>query len=181
MLSKASKNKNGHMMKASSEIPLIRALIVFPIRIHRYWPKLTRAHGTVFPSYLQRSFCHISSCRRYCCDKCPHCCNDFSTTSLPVRPLSFRGRPRLSTSLILTRTRRRSNGPHGQSGTGMKEHLHFFNTCSYFSFDTKFFFSFSVMVGWDYKFNFTPGKADHINDLHQRVANRILHVCQTNG
>ncbi|KAG0056441.1 hypothetical protein BGZ83_004948 [Gryganskiella cystojenkinii] len=38
-----------------------------------------------------------------------------------------------------------------------------------------------VLVGWDYKFNFTPGKADQINDLHQRVANRILHVCQTNG
>ncbi|KAF9363723.1 hypothetical protein BGX34_003451 [Mortierella sp. NVP85] len=36
-------------------------------------------------------------------------------------------------------------------------------------------------TGWDYKFNFTPGKADQINDLHQRVANRILHVCQTNG
>ncbi|KAF8974928.1 hypothetical protein BGZ52_009432, partial [Haplosporangium bisporale] len=34
---------------------------------------------------------------------------------------------------------------------------------------------------WDYKFNFTPGKADQINDLHQRVANRILHVCETNG
>ncbi|KAF9192392.1 hypothetical protein BGZ51_005207 [Haplosporangium sp. Z 767] len=38
-----------------------------------------------------------------------------------------------------------------------------------------------VLIGWDYKFNFTPGKADQINDLHQRVANRILHVCQTNG
>ncbi|KAF9378991.1 hypothetical protein CPB97_009228 [Podila verticillata] len=38
-----------------------------------------------------------------------------------------------------------------------------------------------VLVGWDYKFNFTPGKADRINDLHQRVANRILHVCETNG
>ncbi|KAF9111031.1 hypothetical protein BGX27_005492 [Mortierella sp. AM989] len=36
-------------------------------------------------------------------------------------------------------------------------------------------------MGWDYKFNFTPGKADQINELHQRVANRILHVCQTNG
>ncbi|KAF9433842.1 hypothetical protein BGZ76_008923 [Entomortierella beljakovae] len=38
-----------------------------------------------------------------------------------------------------------------------------------------------VMIGWDYKFNFTPGKVDQINELHQRVANRILHVCQTNG
>ncbi|KAG0364193.1 hypothetical protein BGZ54_007756 [Gamsiella multidivaricata] len=38
-----------------------------------------------------------------------------------------------------------------------------------------------VLIGWDYKVNFTPGKADQINDLHQRVANRILHVCQTNG
>ncbi|KAF8935788.1 hypothetical protein BGZ58_004800 [Dissophora ornata] len=38
-----------------------------------------------------------------------------------------------------------------------------------------------VLIGWDYKFNFTPGKADKINDLHQRVADRILHVCQTNG
>ncbi|KAG0332537.1 hypothetical protein BG004_001205 [Podila humilis] len=38
-----------------------------------------------------------------------------------------------------------------------------------------------VLVGWDYKFNFTPGKADQINDLHQRVADRILNVCQTNG
>ncbi|KAF9572746.1 hypothetical protein EC968_009474 [Mortierella alpina] len=38
-----------------------------------------------------------------------------------------------------------------------------------------------ILIGWDYKFNFTPGKADHINDLHQRVANRILNVCQSNG
>ncbi|KAF9902435.1 hypothetical protein EC991_004950 [Linnemannia zychae] len=38
-----------------------------------------------------------------------------------------------------------------------------------------------VLVGYDYKFNFTPGKADQINELHQRVADRILHVCQTNG
>ncbi|KAG0228382.1 hypothetical protein BGX31_006593 [Mortierella sp. GBA43] len=38
-----------------------------------------------------------------------------------------------------------------------------------------------ILIGWDYKFNFTPGKADQINELHQRVANRILHVCQTNG
>ncbi|KAF9582139.1 hypothetical protein BGW38_000591 [Lunasporangiospora selenospora] len=38
-----------------------------------------------------------------------------------------------------------------------------------------------VLIGWDYKFNFTPGKADQISELHQRVADRILHVCQTNG
>ncbi|KAF9296288.1 hypothetical protein BGZ88_000248 [Linnemannia elongata] len=38
-----------------------------------------------------------------------------------------------------------------------------------------------VLVGYDYKFNFTPGKANQINELHQRVADRILHVCQTNG
>ncbi|KAG9325310.1 hypothetical protein KVV02_006950 [Mortierella alpina] len=38
-----------------------------------------------------------------------------------------------------------------------------------------------ILIGWDYKFNFTPGKADQINDLHKRVAERILHVCQTNG
>ncbi|KAF9927897.1 hypothetical protein FBU30_002784 [Linnemannia zychae] len=38
-----------------------------------------------------------------------------------------------------------------------------------------------VLIGCDYKFNFTPGKANQINELHQRVANRILHVCQTNG
>ncbi|KAI1307372.1 hypothetical protein EDD11_004486 [Mortierella claussenii] len=38
-----------------------------------------------------------------------------------------------------------------------------------------------LLIGWDYKFNFTPGKAGEINQLHQRVADRILHVCQTNG
>ncbi|KAG0240251.1 hypothetical protein BGW41_007090 [Actinomortierella wolfii] len=38
-----------------------------------------------------------------------------------------------------------------------------------------------VLIGLDYKFNFTPNKADKIDDLHQRVANRILHVCQRNG
>ncbi|KAF9094925.1 hypothetical protein BGX29_010853 [Mortierella sp. GBA35] len=38
-----------------------------------------------------------------------------------------------------------------------------------------------ILVGYDYKFNFTPGKANQINELHQRVADRILHVCQTNG
>ncbi|KAF9954886.1 hypothetical protein BGZ70_010431 [Mortierella alpina] len=38
-----------------------------------------------------------------------------------------------------------------------------------------------ILIGWDYKFNFTPGKADQINDLHKRVAERILHVCQSNG
>ncbi|KAF9417834.1 hypothetical protein BGZ94_009854 [Podila epigama] len=38
-----------------------------------------------------------------------------------------------------------------------------------------------ILIGWDYRFNFTPGKAEQIDELHQRVANKILHVCQTNG
>ncbi|CAG8711320.1 15849_t:CDS:2, partial [Dentiscutata heterogama] len=35
--------------------------------------------------------------------------------------------------------------------------------------------------GLDYKINFRPGKGDKIEDLHERVAKRILNVCLTNG
>jgi hypothetical protein len=29
--------------------------------------------------------------------------------------------------------------------------------------------------------NFQPGKADQIEELHERVAQRILNVCKSNG
>ncbi|KAF9167377.1 hypothetical protein DFQ26_004856 [Actinomortierella ambigua] len=38
-----------------------------------------------------------------------------------------------------------------------------------------------ILIGLDYKLNFTPEKAEKIDELHQRVADRILHVCQSNG
>ncbi|CAG8709422.1 7906_t:CDS:10, partial [Cetraspora pellucida] len=38
-----------------------------------------------------------------------------------------------------------------------------------------------ICIGLDYKINFRPGKGDKIDDLHERVAKRILNVCLTNG
>ncbi|KAI9208141.1 ABC1 family-domain-containing protein [Polychytrium aggregatum] len=38
-----------------------------------------------------------------------------------------------------------------------------------------------ALVTLDYKLNFVPGKAESIGNLHQRVANRVLEVCQENG
>ncbi|RIB09016.1 ABC1 family-domain-containing protein [Gigaspora rosea] len=38
-----------------------------------------------------------------------------------------------------------------------------------------------VCIGLDYKINFRPGKGDKIDDLHERVAKRILNVCLSNG
>ncbi|OZJ04545.1 hypothetical protein BZG36_02714 [Bifiguratus adelaidae] len=39
----------------------------------------------------------------------------------------------------------------------------------------------TLAVAADYKLNFRPDNADKIEDLHQRVADRLLHVCRTNG
>ncbi|CAG8535302.1 13420_t:CDS:10 [Funneliformis caledonium] len=38
-----------------------------------------------------------------------------------------------------------------------------------------------LCIGLDYKINFRPGKGDKIDDLHERVAQRILRVCKSNG
>ncbi|CAG8682740.1 7609_t:CDS:2, partial [Acaulospora morrowiae] len=38
-----------------------------------------------------------------------------------------------------------------------------------------------LCIGLDYKINFRPGMGDKIDDLHERVANRILNVCRSNG
>ena len=43
------------------------------------------------------------------------------------------------------------------------------------------FFFDRVCIGLDYKLNFQPGKGDKIDDLHERVAQRILRVCKSNG
>ncbi|PKK75131.1 ABC1-domain-containing protein [Rhizophagus irregularis] len=38
-----------------------------------------------------------------------------------------------------------------------------------------------ICIGLDYKINFRPEKGDKIDDLHERVAQRILRVCKFNG
>jgi len=38
-----------------------------------------------------------------------------------------------------------------------------------------------ICIGLDYKINFQPDKGDKIDDLHERVAQRILRVCKSNG
>ncbi|RIA79080.1 ABC1 family-domain-containing protein [Glomus cerebriforme] len=38
-----------------------------------------------------------------------------------------------------------------------------------------------ICIGLDYKINFRPDKGDKIDDLHERVAQRILRVCKSNG
>ncbi|RHZ82009.1 hypothetical protein Glove_115g30 [Diversispora epigaea] len=38
-----------------------------------------------------------------------------------------------------------------------------------------------LCIGLDYKINFRPGKGDKIEELHERVANRILNICRSNG
>ncbi|CAG8527790.1 8814_t:CDS:10 [Diversispora eburnea] len=38
-----------------------------------------------------------------------------------------------------------------------------------------------LCIGLDYKINFRPGKGDKIEELHERVANRILNTCRSNG
>ncbi|KAJ3053344.1 hypothetical protein HK097_004482 [Rhizophlyctis rosea] len=41
--------------------------------------------------------------------------------------------------------------------------------------------SAGLIILADYKLNFTPGKVDEIDQLHERTAKRILDVCQKNG
>lgn len=62
--------------------------------------------------------------------------------------------------------------------------IHFFFDLVYLNnyFIKYFFFSYCrICIGLDYKINFRPEKGDKIDDLHERVAQRILRVCKFNG